>query len=218
MRKYSTCRKTLNNERIKKSVKDHYIILREGDSMDDMFELILAEQQKQEVARVLECNIKTEKFGLVLSQEDAANLMLSRKSALSENQRVEFGEGILPKIINLFCDSQYINQENYSDILSELQEIFYLYKNDTIDELTDDELLGFMRKQFDEVCFGDIDYLKNTCMERFSRAIRSGYKSQMQSRLRDEYSLRDTENEYGSLSEEVRWDYEVYKMRLEDMY
>ena len=186
--------------------------------MDDMFELILAEQQKQEVARVLECNTKTEQFGLVLSQEDATNLMLSRKASLSENQRVEFGEGILPKIIYLFCDSQHLNQENYSDILSELQEIFYLYKNDTMEELTDDELLSFMRKQFDEVCFGDIEYLRNTCMERFSRAVRSGYKSQMQSRLRDEYSLRDAENEYSKLSEEAGWDYEVYKMRLEDMY
>lgn len=186
--------------------------------MDGMFELILAEQQKQEVARVLECNKKTEQFGLVLSQEDAANLMQSKKMNLIETQRVEFGEGVLPKIIYLFCDSPYMNQENYSDLLSELQEIFYLYKNDTMEELTDDELLDFMRKQFDEVCFGDIEYLKNTCMERFSRAIRSGYKSQMQSRLRDEYSLKDTENEYGRLSEEARWEYEVYKMRLEDMY
>ncbi len=186
--------------------------------MDGMFELMLAEQQKQGVAKVLECNEKTEQFGLVLSQEEATALMLSRKAALGESRRVEFGEGILPKIIYLFCDSQYINQDNYADTLSELQEIFYLYKNDTMDELTDDELLGFMRQQFDEVCFGDMEYLKNTCLERFSRAVRSGYKSQMQSRLRDEYSLRDTENEYSKLSEETRWEYEVYKMRLEDTY
>lgn len=186
--------------------------------MDEMFELILAEQRRQDVEKVLDCNKKTEQFGLILSQEDAANLMLSRKANLTESERIEFGEGVLPRIIFMFCDSQYINQENYANVLAELQEIFYLYKNDTTDELTDEELLSFMRKQFDEVCFGDIEYLRNTCMERFSRAIRSGYKSQMQSRLRDEYSLKDTDNEYSGLSEEVRWDYEVYKMRLEDMY
>ncbi len=186
--------------------------------MDNVFELMLIQQQKQEQLRVLECNKKTEQFGLVLSQDEANNLILNRKSSLGDNQRVEFGEGVLPKIITLFCDSQYINQDNYADILSELQDIFYSYKNETQDELTDDELLEFMRKQFDEICFGDLEYLRNTCMERYARATRAGNKSKLQSRLRDEYSLRETENEYSRLSEETRWEYEVYKMRLEDMY
>jgi hypothetical protein len=146
------------------------------------------------------------------------NFMNKSKSNLSENQRVEFGAGILPKIIDSFCDSQFINQENYADILSELQEIFYLYKNETEDELTDDELLGFMKKQYEEICFGDLEYLRNTCLERYGRAVRSGYQNKMQSRLRDEYSLRDTDNEYSKLSEETRWEYEVYKMRLDDMF
>ena len=84
--------------------------------------------------------------------------------------------------------------------------------------MTDDELLDFMRKQFDEICFGDMEYLRSTCLERFSRAVRAGYQSRMQSRLRDEYALKETENEYSGLSEETRWDYEVYKQRLEDMY
>ena len=186
--------------------------------MDDMFELMMVAQQKQEVERILECNTKTEQYGLVLSQEEAKNLMSCRKESLQENQRLEIGVGILPKIIDAFCDSQYINQDNYADILSELQQIFYSNKNETMDELADEELLGFMRKQYDEICFGDLEYLRDTCLERYSRAIRAGYKSQLQSRLRDEHSLRETENEYSKLSEETRWEYEVYKMRLEDMY
>lgn len=186
--------------------------------MDDMFELMKVQQQKQEVDRVLECNRKTEQFGLVLSQEEAKNLLLNRKTALEDNGRIEFGKGILPKIIELFCDSQFINQETYADTLSELQEIFYSYKNETQDELTDDELLAFMKKQFEEICFGDIEYLRNTCLERYAKAVRSGEHSRMQSRLRDEYSLRDTENEYSKLSEETRWEYEVYKMKLDDMF
>ncbi len=186
--------------------------------MDDMYELMMAAQQKQELERVLECNKKTEQFGLVLSQEEADRLMISRKISLGETRRVEFGEGILPRIIYAFCDSQFINQDTYADTLSELQDIFYLYKNETQDELTDDELLDFMRRQFEEICFGDLDYLRNTCLERFARSIRQGGKSQMQSRLRDEYGLRDTENEYNALSEETRWDYEVYKRKLEDTF
>lgn len=186
--------------------------------MDPMFELIIIQQQKQEMDRVLECNNTTEKFGLVLTREEANNLMICRKNSLGENQRVEFGAGILPKIIHLFCDSQFMNQDNYADTLSELQDIFYTYKNETQDELTDDELLGFMKKQYDEICFGDMEYLRNTCLERYSRAIRSGHQSQMHSRLRDEYTLRDVENEYNKLSEETRWEYEVYKMKLDEMF
>ena len=66
---------------------------------DNIYEIMLATRQKQELERVLECNQKTEKFGLVLSQEEAKQLMEARKNALINNQRVEFGEGILPKII-----------------------------------------------------------------------------------------------------------------------
>ncbi len=187
-------------------------------SMDDMYKLMIIAHQQQELERVLECNKKTERFGLALSQEEAANLMVGRKEALNDNQRIEFGEGVLPKIIDFFCDSQFINQDNYADTLSELQEIFYLAKNETQNELTDQELLGFMRRQYEEVCFGDLEYLKNTCLERYSKAVRSGEIGRMQSRLRDEYSLRNTENEYDKLSEETRWDYEVYKMKLDDLF
>jgi hypothetical protein len=188
--------------------------------MDDIFELMMLEQQKQELIKILTCNQKTEQFGLVLSQEEANALLINRKNSLSDNLRIEFGESILPKIINVFCNSQYINQDSYAEILSELQEIFYLFKNEAQDELTDDELLDFMKKQYEEICFGDLEYLRNTCLERYAKAVRSGYQSKMQERLRDEYSLRsiDEEDAYEKLSEETRWDYEVYKTKLEDLF
>lgn len=185
--------------------------------MDPMFELMSAARQKLKLENVLACNKDTELYGLVLSQEEAKNLMISRNNSLNENQRIEFGRGILTKIIYEFCDSQYVNQESYAEILSELQEIFYLFKNETQDEVTDDELLHFMKRQYEEICFGDLEYLKSTCLERYSRAVRSGQQSEMQSRLRDEYSFREPENEYNQLSEETRWEYEVYKTKLDDM-
>ena len=85
---------------------------------------------------------------------------------------VEFGKGVLEKLIYAFCDSSYIYQENYVDTLSRLQDIFYLYKNESMDELTDDELIEYMRKTFDETCHGSLDYLEETCLEEFARNIR----------------------------------------------
>ncbi|PKM95958.1 MAG: hypothetical protein CVU84_03930 [Firmicutes bacterium HGW-Firmicutes-1] len=186
--------------------------------MDEMYELIQLGQQKYEMQGIIACNEKTKKFGLVLTEEEVKSLMVCRKDSLKENQRIEFGEGILADLIYAFCDSQYLSQDNYVDTLAQLQEIFYLYKNESQDELTDAELIDFMRNQFEEICFGDVEYLRGTCLERFARAIRSGYQCQAQRRLRDEYTLKDVENEYNKLSEETRWDYEVYKMKLEDMY
>lgn len=183
---------------------------------EQLFELMLQEQQKQGIQQVVACNDKTSEYGLMLSEEEARELMICRSDTLQESRRVEFGGGVLPKIITAFCDSQFISQDNYMETLIELQEIFYMYKNESQDELADEELLSFMRTQFEEVCFGDLEYLSGTCLERFCRALRSGYKSKAHFDFRDEYSLRDLENEYGAFDEEARWDFELYKTKLSE--
>lgn len=123
--------------------------------------------------KVVELNQKTEKFGLVLTEEEAKILVEKRKENLREFQRVEFGEGILPKLIFSFCDSPYLYQDNYVETIIRLQEIFYLYKNESMDELTDDELLEYMKSAFDGVCMGSLEYLEETALDEFARNIRS---------------------------------------------
>lgn len=93
--------------------------------------------------------------------------------------------------------------------LSRLQEIFYLYKNETQDELTDDELLNFMREQFDAICFGDLDYLEGTCLSIFSQAVRAGYRG---------YHGTEGHSEYGKFDEVQRWDREIYLSVLEELF
>lgn len=67
-------------------------------------------------------------------------------------------------------------QENYADTLMRLQDIFYLYKNESLDELTDDELLEYMKEKFDGICAGDLDYLEGTVLDTFAREVRTGTK------------------------------------------
>lgn len=131
--------------------------------------LALSQCRKQEVLR---SNEYTSQFGLSLSEQDIEELMIVRRECLQEHQRVEFGKGVLEKLIYAFCDSSYIEQEDYADTLSRLQDIFYLYKNESMDELTDDDLIGYMRKAFDGICQGSLDYLEETCLEEFARNIR----------------------------------------------
>jgi len=141
---------------------------------DNMFLSMMADGGKHLLQKVLDCTQYTEKFGLRLSQEDASLLLEGRKNNLKEQERIEFGESILPKLIFTFCDSPYIHQDNYVETIGALQEIFYLYKNESLDELTDDELLAYMKEHFDGDCQGSLEFLEETCLEEFCREIRGG--------------------------------------------
>ena len=183
---------------------------------ENLMELIQLEQEKKQLACLLDCNSKTAAFGLMLTEADAKLLLSERKTALRQQERLEFGEGILPALIDAFCDSAYITQETYVETLTELQDIFYEYKNESFDLLTDSELLSFMAQQFEEVCFGDAEYLRNTCLERFCRAIRRG--DPLLEKERDEYALSEDRNPYIGFAEENRWDRELFLQALQDLF
>lgn len=186
--------------------------------MSGLFDLVMRGQKQQEMQKVLECNQLSKKHGLALTEEEAKQLMQSRELSLRDSGRVEFGEGILPELIYAFCDSPYMNQAEYAENLSQLQEIFYLYKSESLDLLSDEELLGFMRRHFDETCFGDLDYLSGTCLERFARAIRQGYVTRSAKQEQDEYLLRRADDEYCDLDEEGGWDVQLFLQALEDEF
>lgn len=164
--------------------------------------------KQTQVKQALDANAYTEKYGLVLSEEEAEILAAERARTLKSERRIEFGQGVLAKIIYAFCDSAYVTQENYCDTLLRLQEIFYLYKNEMLDEITDDELLAFMAEQFEDVCFGDLDYLEGTCLDIFAQAIRAGYSGHRASEGRGEFEQFDIAK---------RWDRELYQAVLTEL-
>lgn len=161
--------------------------------------------QENQLAKVMESSRYGERFGLSLTEEEVKMLMQERERCLKEQHRVEFGETILPKLIQAFCDSDYIRGEDYAEVLGRLQEIFYLFKNESMDLLTDDELLAFMREQYDEPCFGDLDYLEGTCLPLFADAVRAGYRG---------YQQTGGKGEFGRFDIVQRWDKELYLAAL----
>lgn len=165
-------------------------------------------QQECQVKGIIETNRETARFGLELSEQDAKLILQERNRTLREQRRVEFGEGVLSRIIYEFCDSAYIDQDNYVETIIRLQEIFYLYKNEMLDEITDDELLHFMKEQFESICFGDLEYLESTCLNNFAQAVRAGYNG---------YKGSDGYGEYSRFDEVTRWDYELYLETLKEL-
>jgi len=130
---------------------------------------------KQAAQEVIKCNGYTAKFGLTLTPAQASELVETRSIALSENGRIEFGGGVIDKIIKVFCDSPYISMHNYTQTIHELLEIFYYYKNETMDFVSDDDLIRHMKTAFDGICQGSLGLLSGRELDRLARNLRSGY-------------------------------------------
>lgn len=171
-------------------------------------EWMFSMQKQEQMAAMLAANERTEQYGLTLTEQDAERLLEERGRVLREEMRVEFGGGILPKMIDIFCDSDFIGQDSYADTLIRLQEIFYEYKNEMQDEVTDEELLCLMKEMFEFLCFGDLDYLEGTCLNSFAQAVRAGYRG---------YQANGGGGEYSCFDEVQRWDYGLYYDALKEL-
>ena len=143
---------------------------------DEMFDLPSL-KQKQQLEEFKKCNEFSAKFGVTLSNSEIITLNENRKESLKSMGRVELGNGILPKLIYEFCDSPFIYQDIYADTLQALQEMFYYFKNESLDEISDDELIHIMKEYFDQECQGSIEYLQETTLEDVCRNVRYGYGS-----------------------------------------
>ncbi|KGK86834.1 hypothetical protein DP73_15520 [Desulfosporosinus sp. HMP52] len=151
--------------------------------------------EKQAVNEVMKCNDLTVKFGLVLTEVQALALVATRSFALKENGRIEFGGGVIDKIIKEFCNSPYLSRHNYEDTMHELLEIFYYYKNETLDLMGDDDLIKYMKNAFNGTCQGSLELLSGRELYKLARNLRYGYALDYSD---DVIQLdNDEEDEYG---------------------
>lgn len=125
---------------------------------------------------ILKCNEVTKEYGLKLNENDIKEIVKTRNIALERSRRIEFNGQIINKIIESFCDSPYISQYNYSETINELVEIFYNYKNETLDYIGDDELIEIMKEFFDDYCQGSLELLEGKVLYKISDNIRNGVR------------------------------------------
>ncbi|MDD2268554.1 MAG: DUF6323 family protein [Eubacteriales bacterium] len=164
--------------------------------MDFGFSVVPADVFKEKaLGELLEANNKSAEFGLVLTREEASQLIEVKSHELSAAGRIEFGSSALKEIIEAFCDSPYLNRQNYTDFLSEMLEIFYSYKNETLDLVSDSDLISYMKACFNGVCQGSTELLKTRELDELSRQIRSGDISLTVADPADEFITAAEENE-----------------------
>lgn len=125
---------------------------------------------------IIQYNEVTREYGLKLSDKDVKEIIDTRNIALQKSGRIEFNGQIINKIITSFCDSPYISQYNYSETINELVEIFYNYKNETLDYISDYELIEIMKENFNNYCQGSLEILEGKALYKISENIRYGIK------------------------------------------
>jgi hypothetical protein len=124
---------------------------------------------------LLKCNAITARYGLRLTEADAAALTQIQGRVLKASGRVAFAGGIMNELVLAFCDSPYIHQDNWADMLAELTEAFYVFKNEALDEIDDAEAIELMKRLFDgDWCEGSLDRLREELLPLAARRIREG--------------------------------------------
>lgn len=121
--------------------------------------------ERKVMDQIILCNEDTKKYGLSLSEQQAFALAQTRTMSLKENKRIEFGNGIVDKLIMAICDSPYITQDIYEDILHEWIQLFYDLKNNTWEKISDHDLIDFMKTAFNGCCHGSMDVLLEKSMQ-----------------------------------------------------
>jgi hypothetical protein len=141
--------------------------------MKDNFSLFpMSFHSDNDVKELAKFNVITRNYGLSLSNTDILELLNGRKKALSDTGRIEFEGGVLGKLIQAFYGSPYLAQDTYTEILYDLQEAFYYFKNESQDMISDDEIIEHMRTYFDNYAQGSTEYLIGTSLEELCRYAR----------------------------------------------
>ena len=125
----------------------------------------------QRAEKLLALNERIAPYGLRLSAADAVALVRSGDEALRSAGRMELGDGVAPQLVDIFCDSPYLSQEDYAETLCELTALFYQAKSLTADKLSDLALLQWMKRAFDGECAGSLDRLAGDALPALARRL-----------------------------------------------
>lgn len=135
------------------------------------FSALDSSMQEKYVVEILEMNQKTKEYGLSLTSKEVSNMIAARNKALHDYGRVELGIEVTKELVEVFCTSSYINEENYASTLNELHELFYYLKSETEEKIGDVKLIHLMKDEFDNTCRGSLILLKSK-LEAFAENFR----------------------------------------------
>lgn len=161
------------------------------------------------------CNEATASYGLSLTEEQVEGLAVRRREALAATGRVEFGRGVLRDIALGFCDSPYVQQKNYEEVLASVQDTFYRRKEEAelYGGIADEELIETLRAAFDGQANGSLALLDDiplATLQQLAKQKRAGDYDETTAREADEE--QDIE-EYEPIRDELSRAYDEHAER-----
>ncbi len=94
----------------------------------------------------------------------------SRGYSLKTYGRIDLNMDITKKLIKKLYTSPYTQKDDYVELINDLQDIFYYLKNETLDEISDNEIIDII-SEFYEKSSGRIDHVQNLA-EKFGEDYR----------------------------------------------
>ena len=138
---------------------------------DLIFNNLFIKNDKLIVNDILKLNLVTERYGLILTKDDVQKIIKNKKEILNDMKRIEIRDVIIQKIILNFYDSSYIDKYNYADTVSEIIRVFYIYREEFENILTDDEIIKHMKDGFEGICAGSVLLLETNYLSKLKENI-----------------------------------------------
>lgn len=127
-----------------------------------------------EGAELLNTNADSVENGLMLNPAQALELAQTHRRALDLCGRIEIGTDTVQKIIAAFRRSHYLWQKDYADVLNEAVEAFYELKNESEDNISDDDLIVLLAGAFERYKGTLSPFLQSRELDHLLRALRYG--------------------------------------------
>ena len=136
--------------------------------------LLRMDEDKQFINDIVKLNAKANNYGLAITEDIASEIAAYRKQALIENARFEMKSDAIYRLTSAFLESRYIDQKDFAHTIGELIDIFYFIKNETANEIPDDEVISEMLQIFTETCFGSMELMESKGLEKILRRYKHG--------------------------------------------
>lgn len=105
---------------------------------------------EQSSKKLMKLNDESINYGLVLSPKDINDIIKHTNETLIKIGRIETSTEALEKIIEIVYSSPYTDKDNYVENINDMQEIFYYFKNQVLDLLSDDKVIEILERTYDE--------------------------------------------------------------------
>ncbi|MDD4772463.1 MAG: DUF6323 family protein [Eubacteriales bacterium] len=161
------------------------------------FYALQSSKNEELASEVMVLNDISVEYGLTLTKYQAAELVDTRNNALRESNRLETELGAVKKIIERFCSSSYLSKDNYGETLNELLELFYHYKTELRDRISDIELIDIMYDLFESKFHGSIDLMEDGIFQ---------LSNKLNNELYTEDSSDDVEQDMSNDDDNYIWD------------